>query len=105
VDPAVVFVPQPAPIPPFALELYKLVREPGEVVENDPTVSFSNVAANIKTAALAEAVVIAVTPEIAVPEPVVKLPGVTSKGELLLTPEKATMEPAAPSAVPPKAKV
>ena len=100
VVPAVAFVAQPAPTLPLPFEVppYRAVRLPGEVVENVENVLLSNPAASINTAAFGLAVVIAVTPEIDVPEPVVKLPGVTSKTELS-TPEKATMAPAAPSAL------
>jgi hypothetical protein len=88
----------PAPTVPLVLLLltfpYNWLRAPGDVVENEVIVAFSNVAANITTAALAEAVVIEGS-EIAVPgPPVVKLPGGTSKGpEVVSTPENATIAP------------
>ena len=52
---------------PSATLPYISFRAPGDVVEKLVIVWFSSVAANIRTAALAVAVVIAVTPEIAVP--------------------------------------
>jgi hypothetical protein len=55
---------------------------------------FSNVAANIRTAALTEFVLIAVTPDIGDTAPVVYVPGVTSKTVGVSTPENATIAPA-----------
>jgi hypothetical protein len=112
VEPAAVFMAHPAPAVPLpvgngALLPYNWVREPGDVVENDVIVRFSNDAANIRTAALAVAVVIAVTPEIDVVQcdvHVVYVPGVTSKTELS-TPENATIAPTELLAVLPKLKV
>jgi len=66
VEPAAAFTFHPAPTAPLPFETfpYNWLRAPGDVVENEVSVAFSNVAANIRTAALAEAVVIEVTPEI-----------------------------------------
>jgi hypothetical protein len=75
---------------------YNWPRAPGDVVvENDFIVTFSNVAANIRTAALAETVVIEAGAGVAL-LPMVKVPGATSKGpETVSTPENATIAPAA----------
>jgi hypothetical protein len=65
--PPVAFIAHPAPtVPePFTMLPYNSLRVPGDVVvENDVIVWLSTVAANIKTAALAEFVVIEVTPVI-----------------------------------------
>jgi len=66
VEPATAFKFHPAPTAALAFETfpYNWLRAPGDVVENEVSVAFSNVAANIRTAALAEAVVIEVTPVI-----------------------------------------
>lgn len=77
VEPAVAFkfhAPATVPLPVGNGELapYNSLRAPGDVVENEVIVWFSSVAANIRTAALAEAVVIAVA-EIVVPAVVLKL--------------------------------
>jgi hypothetical protein len=70
VEPATAFKFHPAPTAPLPFETfpYNWARAPGDVaVANEVSVAFSNVAANIRTAALAEAVVIEVTPEILPP--------------------------------------
>ena len=72
VGPAVAFKFHPAPTVPLLFEgvPYNRVRAPGDVaVAKLVIVVPSNVAANIRTAALAEAVVIEVTPEIVVVQP------------------------------------
>jgi hypothetical protein len=73
VEPAAAFMAHPAPTVSslFMTFPYNWLRAPGDVVENEVSVAFSNVAANIRTAALEELVVIEVTPEILVPVPVV----------------------------------
>jgi hypothetical protein len=73
VEPAAAFKFHPAPTVPLPFETfpYNSLRAPGSVVENEVSVAFSNVEANIRTAAKLEAVVIEVTPEIVVPVPVV----------------------------------
>jgi hypothetical protein len=71
VGPGAVFMAHPAPTVSlsFLTFPYNWLRAPGEVVENEVIVAFSNVAANIRTAALAEFVVIEVTGEIDVVQP------------------------------------
>ena len=67
VEPVVAFIAHPAPFValPFVRGLpYIWFRAPGDVVENEVIVRLSFAAANIRTAALAVTVVIAVTPEI-----------------------------------------
>lgn len=73
VEPAAAFNFHPAPTVPLPFETfpYNWLKAPDDVVENEVIVAFSNVAANIRTAALAEAVLIEVTPEIFPGPPVV----------------------------------
>ena len=64
VEPATAFKFHPAPTAALLFETfpYNWLRAPGDVVvANEVSVAFSNVAANIRTAALAETVVIEVT--------------------------------------------
>jgi hypothetical protein len=73
VEPAAVFGAHAPPVValPFATSPNNSLRGPGDVVEKFVMVTFSCDAANIRTAALLDCVVIAVTPEIVALQPVI----------------------------------